>query len=37
MEQTVNIKVKLNILEPNVGMKFSKNNGTVSLSLQLRF
>ena len=24
MEQTVNIKVKLNILEPNVGMKFSK-------------
>ena len=24
MEQTVNIKVKLNILEPNVGIKFSK-------------
>ncbi|MSE07228.1 IS200/IS605 family element transposase accessory protein TnpB [Lactobacillus salivarius] len=24
MEQTVNIKVKLNILEPNVGLKFSK-------------
>ena len=24
IEQTVNIKVKLNILEPNVGMKFSK-------------
>ena len=24
MEQTVNIKVKLNILEPNIGMKFSK-------------
>ena len=24
IEQTVNIKVKLNILEPNTGIKFSK-------------